>query len=452
MTPLPMPPSTALAQPTPTNDRLHTIDMLRGFALLGILAANIDTFAGPESFHNIPIGLAQPAFVGWHAPLDLLIFSFKWFFIEGKMRALFAMLFGAGVVLFTQRLAGANRGMEEADAFHRRNMWLIVFGFLHGVLIWSGDILLMYGATALLCLYPLRHLPARRLMVVGLIVWAVGGTWGLSNAFRAGDTLRDGRALHEAVAAKAQGLPLTPAQTSLLAKKDKQDMERQAKATAAVEKVHAEAYLDGFRSRASAFLNFVSWIFTSGWIAEVLGAMLVGMGLYKSGFLSGQWRTRTYAAICMTGYGLAAPVVAFGIWAAHQEGFSAYANMRWLYLPYIGVQILVMFANAAALLLLSRWAPFAPIAARLRDVGRMALTNYILTSLLCKIVFVWSPLALYGRLEYYQYHYVVVSIWLVNLTFSGLWMRHFRFGPLEWIWRSLTYWKRHAIRSRYAAA
>ena len=146
--------SSAPQGPVERKSRILTLDVLRGFAMLGILTVNIESFAGPESVHDVPLGMALPAFTGWHTHLDLVILIAKWLFIEGKMRALFAALFGAGCILLTQRVEGSARALETADIFLRRNLWLLLFGVLHGILIWEGDILIDYSVCGLLFLYP----------------------------------------------------------------------------------------------------------------------------------------------------------------------------------------------------------------------------------------------------------------------------------------------------------
>ncbi len=127
----------AVPAPLARGQRIEALDVLRGFALLGILVMNIEDFSGPQTLHDIPVGVAKAAFVGWHAHLDLLILTIKWMFFEGKMRALFATLFGAGCVLLTQRIE-RRAPQSAADIFLRRGMWLALFGLIHGTLIWRG--------------------------------------------------------------------------------------------------------------------------------------------------------------------------------------------------------------------------------------------------------------------------------------------------------------------------
>lgn len=157
--------------------RFASLDVLRGFALLGILILNIENFAGYEALMDFPVGLIKPAFVGWHAHLDFAIVILKWVFAEGKMRGLFSLLFGAGAVLLTERIERRGETGRAAVVFYRRNFWLLLFGICHGFLIWFGDILFPYAVLGLIFLYPLRRLAARKLIIVGLTIWLVGGTF-----------------------------------------------------------------------------------------------------------------------------------------------------------------------------------------------------------------------------------------------------------------------------------
>ena len=165
--------TTLSVQATTRRERIQTLDVLRGFALLGILVLNINDFAGPEATHDIPYG----AFTGPHAAINLVTFYIKWMFFEGKMRGLFSMLFGAGVILLTRRLEERGAGPIAADIYLRRNLILVVLGVLHYCLVWHGDILFDYGLVALLALYPLRKLSAKTLLLTGTVLSAVVATW-----------------------------------------------------------------------------------------------------------------------------------------------------------------------------------------------------------------------------------------------------------------------------------
>jgi uncharacterized protein len=163
----------ALLQPVVERERILSIDILRGCALLGILVSNIDIFSGPEIFFEVPQGLPDTSFINTHLHLNLFILFSKWIFTEGKMRALFSMLFGVGLLLMTERSARNGRSAQLPDIYLRRNIWLCVFGFLHGSLIWAIDILLPYGLSGLLVLYPCRRLKASTLLIAGTLVTVI---------------------------------------------------------------------------------------------------------------------------------------------------------------------------------------------------------------------------------------------------------------------------------------
>ena len=130
--------SDQLAAPIAATDRIASLDVLRGFALLGILLANIQDFASPTGIlHDIPLDVVSQRSA--HHALDVAVMIAQWIFVEGKMRALFGLLFGAGTVLLLERIERRAGPELAADVFHRRNMWLLFFGIIHGTLIWNGD-------------------------------------------------------------------------------------------------------------------------------------------------------------------------------------------------------------------------------------------------------------------------------------------------------------------------
>src|SRR6266446_3351724 len=152
--------------PVVREERIASIDVLRGFALLGILWMNVVAFALPGAAY------ADPTIAGGARGANLLFWLFSQILVEGKMRTLFSMLFGAGVILFTSRAEARGAESRIGDLYYRRTLWLIAFGLLHAYFIWSGDILYGYGVAGLL-LFPFRHLPARTLIIAGLVVLAI---------------------------------------------------------------------------------------------------------------------------------------------------------------------------------------------------------------------------------------------------------------------------------------
>lgn len=435
----------AVHRPTPASRRIASLDVLRGFALLGILVLNIDTFGGPMPVHDVPIGTAKPGFTGWHAGLDLVIFAVKWIVFEGKMRTLFSMLFGAGIILLTQRFEQRGEGRRGAKVYIRRNLWLLAFGLVHGILIWKGDILTHYALVALLVMYPLRRLGATPLLVIGLVVGIGGGTIGVMNITGARAAFAAERLEQQAHAAQQAHRTLTKAEQAALAAAAKQ-RSGAAAATAAAVSRGRRPYLQSVAPRAASFLHDLPLLFSTGYILELVGSMMVGMGLFKLGFLSGRWSIRAYAVTACLGYAIAVPIVLTGILLFERSGFAAPALIRWLFLPYEAQVFPGAIANAALILLVWKARLFERATAALANVGRTAFTNYIATSLLCQFLFAWGPWKLFGAIEYYQQLYVVAAVWAIILTASHLWLRAFAYGPLEWLWRSLVYGQRQPLR------
>jgi uncharacterized protein len=430
-----------LEAPVKLGQRLPTLDILRGVALLGILMLNIEDFAGSEGLFDIPVGLARPAFVGWHAHLDWTIVILKWLFWEGRMRGMFSMLFGAGVILLTERIEQRAGPGKAAAVYYRRNLWLLLFGLIHGFVLWFGDILVNYSVLALLFLSPLRRLRARTLIVLGLSVWLLAGTATRIRFTHVVEILHKDAQL---TAAKAAGQNASPAQQALLAASEK---EQEARAAALKEDIRKGqlGFLDGWPNRIEAERSFLWGVLSSFRFVEWLGAMITGMGLYKAGFLTNRRRVREYVIVAIAGYAVALPLTLIGLWHVYHAGFTVAADAVWMRIPYTTELCAGTLANTSFLLLLIRSGKLKAVFKPLSAVGRTAFSNYILTTILCQTIFSWGPWKLFGQLEFYQWYLVVAGVWTFNLVFSSIWLRFFAFGPLEWTWRSLTYWKRQPL-------
>lgn len=434
-------PSPNHQQPAPiaAESRLLALDVLRGVALLGILVMNIDDFWGPEALHDIPVGIAKAAFTGWHAHLDATILAIKWVFFEGRMRTLFAMLYGAGIVLLMGRLEQGARKRQAKSIFYRRNLWLLLFGVLHGVLIWHGDILSQYAVEGMIVVF-FRKLSARTLVILGLAIGIVGGSIGIANLTGMFDVMAAADLTEQGKAALAAHQPVTPAQSKAMA--DAAEAARQAPVIAAQNIREGQApYLQSIGIRVKGYFGFLIVNVQTGLISEVIGSMLLGMGLFKNGFLLGQWSRRRYMAIATGGYVMASVIVLYGLHRSAQAHFAEAVFLKWTGIPFYLQNYPACLANVSLVLLIVKSGYLRPATNALANVGRMAFSNYILTSVLCQWLFVWSGWGLYGNIEYYQQVWVILGVWAINLAVSALWLRSYRFGPLEWAWRSLTYWR-----------
>jgi len=431
-------------RPVEPSERISTVDVIRGFSLMGILIMNVTDFAYGFANYAVPLSTVKPVFHGAHWKINTAAWFLRWILAEGKMRALFSMLFGAGVVLLTARAESRGAGVRAADIYTRRNMWLVLFGMLHCYLIWNGDILYFYGLAALLFLFPFRNLKPKKLLWTASIILLLN-----TLIVQGGQTLAASHTMKQAQKANlalAHHQVLTEDQISDL--KSWQNMQDRWRLPS--KKIYKDiaAHQKGWLSQGAdakdalmgelkgAYFGFGDWV----------GLMLLGMALYRLGFFSLKSSTRTYVLTAVIGLGIAWPVTYWGCWYAWRSHFDMFTTAYALDFPYDLTRVAGALGNAAVLLLLARFGVFKWLLARIAAVGQMALSNYILTSLTMKTIFVWGPWHWYGYVEYYKVYYAVAAMWVVNLIFSALWLRYFRFGPLEWCWRSLTYWKRQPMR------
>ena len=399
---------------TSTPTRIATLDLIRGVALMGILAANIAAFGFPEFAYMTPASMGAPS-----TP-DLIAWTTTFIVIDGKMRGLFSFLFGASMLLVIDR-AEAN-GEDPATVHLRRMAWLFVFGISHLYLLWWGDILAHYALVGALA-YMFARLPVRWLIGVGLACIAlqtvelttlVAYTFDLhAAAHRPGATARV--ITNWQLLADQFGQPSPASVTRELA-------------------IGRGGWRDLVAWRWTHAAGPITSLTATG--PETLGFMLFGMAGLRSGFLTGEWSRRRYTVIAVVGIGLGwicyAAIAAFDI--AH--GFDArYVALSWLALA-TPLRPLTIMGYAAAIILLAR--PGGWLTARVSAAGRMAFSNYLGTTVLCTTLFYGYGFGLYGALSRAQLYLVVVPICLLMLLWSKPWLDRFCYGPLEWLWRSLS--------------
>ena len=380
----------------------------------------------------------NPLMVGNHRSYNIFAWVIRWVFFEGKMRAAFSMLFGAGVILLTER-ADRRGAKNVADIFLRRNMWLVLFGIVHFYFIWTGDILYWYGITALLFLYPCRKVRFRNLFIAGALVLAVGVG---SDAYFAMDGIRTRNQGQAAQALQSSGKKLSQAQQDAL-KKWNDTLERRKKIHDQDLKAMRGSYLDALKWHIEWGPRLQAKSYYMLGFTDVLGMMLIGMGLYRMGFLTGALSYKFYGWTIAAGFLVSIPINSFQAWGLIRDNFQP--ESAWWVLYQIG-RLTGAIANVALVVLIVKAGLFKGWTSRIAAVGQTALSNYLFTSISCTILFNGFGFGLYGKLEYYQLYAVVACVWALNLILSPIWLRHFLFGPMEWVWRSLTYWKRQPMR------
>jgi uncharacterized protein len=434
------PEAPAALAPVANRERIVSIDTLRGVALLGILLINIIGFGLPDSAFSFPIN------AGGHTGLNLAFWYVNQIFFEDKMRSLFSMLFGAGVVLLTQR-AEERGGLRARGIYYRRTLWLTVFGLLHAYFIWISDILYYYGVVGL-ALFPLRKLrPATLLATGALSLLIVCGTTTLIHYSQI--RTRD-RALAVTRLVAAGGLPTEEERAAQKEWEEESKDIRPAPAELAKEiKLHRGGYWELFKWRlkevlvAQAVLLFP---FVSFVVLDAPGMMLIGMAMLKLGILTAERDRKFYLLMIILGYGIGGTINAITGYYFARSGFDLGKESLVWTIGSVPGRLLVAGGHIGLVMLIVKSGWLKRLTSRLAAIGQMALTCYLATSLICTTIFEGYGLGLFAKLQRYQLLYVVFSVWLFLLIASTIWLRHFRFGPMEWVWRSLTYWRKQPMK------
>lgn len=420
--------------------RIEILDTLRGFAVLGILLLNIVSFGLPHAY-------VDPSVYGGSDGWNLVAFVLNSLFFEGTMRGLFSMLFGASVWLLMERDVARATAVDKADIHYRRMLGLFAFGIIHGWgFLWYGDVLFWY-ALAGMFLFPLRHLRPAVLIAVGVLMIA-------TLIPRTALQLQEVQAIEQRVQAVAQlvrqGNVLNEEQKSALEKWQ----EIQSWAKPSQESLHEEIaamrgnYFSVLRTLAPVIATYQSKVLYEGGFFDAFGFMLIGLAIFKLGIFSGQRSKRFYLRMIFFGIVPGVSINAWEVYAIVRSDFAIIPIMKWGFLGilYDAARLPLTLGIAAGIILIGKLNLLSKTRRVLAAVGRMALTNYMMQSALCAWIFYGFGLGLYGQLERYQLYFVVVGIWLIQLSLSLFWLKYFHYGPAEWLWRCLTYWRWQNLR------
>jgi uncharacterized protein len=409
--------------PVRGENRISSLDFIRGIAVMGILAANIVAFGQPMSAYTFPEAfLTDPGDPGgWQWIAQFIV-------IDGKMRGLFTLLFGAGMYLFMERAwaRGSTRWLQAWRLFV-----LLGFGLVHFYLIWFGDILAMYAMIGFAALAFMRFQPGTQ-MRLGLFIYVLGAIL-LAGVFTIQYMIAEtgfGTSAEGLVTARQQilqGMETTRADDAIFAQ---------------LTQTGDYAGLIAARFEKQWFLPFVNPLF---FFLETLPLMLMGMALYRTGFFSGD-----YARAKMLRWGWAGVIVGAALHLAlglfvKANGFG-YFSANAAFIGWSMIPRLMMVLGLAALLVEASKGATGWLAQRVSAAGRAAFTNYLGTSVLMMVVFQGWGLGLFGDLNRPLLYLVVVLTCALMLAWSKPWLDRFRYGPLEWLWRCLTYRRVFPIR------
>ena len=397
-----------IAAPVTERDRLMSMDVLRGFVLLGIFVMNIQSFSMPMSAYINPTSYGDLTGANWW------VWVVSHVFFDQKFMTIFSLLFGAGVLLMTERAA------DDAGRLHRRRMgWLVLFGLLHAHLLWYGDILYTYGMCGLVA-YFFRHAAPRTLLIAGAAFILVGLLLPIG-----------------------LGTIMPPEEYTKLRDETWQP-------TAEVQSRQLSAYrggpLEQAAHRSPEALLFQTFYFFLFAFWKVFGLMLVGMALLKLDVFTARRPLSFYAMFAAVNLAIGLPIVVYGMLQNFAHGWSVeYSMFVGGGYNYVG-STFVSFGYIGLFMAMVRAGVFRSLIARLAAVGRTAFSNYILQTLIATTIFYGHGFGLFGSVERTGQAAIVLAVWLIQLAISPIWLRHFQFGPLEWVWRSLTYGQRQPMR------
>ncbi|MFS0773656.1 DUF418 domain-containing protein [Sphingomonas sp. 1P08PE] len=403
----------------PEGERLLTLDVIRGVAVMGILAANLPAFALPEAAYFSPMA------AGGTGPADLALWFANFVLIEGKMRGLFSLLFGASMLLVIDRAAVA--GEKPVSVHMARMATLFVIGLFHLYLIWWGDILAHYALCGMLA-YPFARLRATPLATIGIGLLVLGTILSAAGLQVLIDSA--GRDTPEAIAtwngfATAFGTP-------------------PASELASEAAAYRGGYATGVAWRWHHDMGPLQALIVIG--PQTIGTMLLGMAAYRNGFLTGVWPRARYRRWAIVGLGTALPAYAAAGILTMRHDFAmewVYANALVTTAPF---RITGVFGIAALVMLSMRSA--GRLTTRIAAAGRAAFTNYLATSIAMTFVFGWG-LSQFGTWSRASLYLLAPAAWLVMLAWSEPWLRRYRYGPLEWLWRSLARAEWQPLRRRH---
>lgn len=409
---------------TDISDRIVTLDVIRGVAVMGIFAVNVIGMSMIDAAYLNP---TAPR--GWDMA-DVSLWLVNYVVIDGKMRSLFSMLFGASMLIVIERAEAAD---ERGWSVHFRRMGVLaLFGLFHYWVIWFGDILFVYAMTGMAAFF-FRNARPRFLIFVAALLFA----WNAADNISAASDLHAKSVVAHSIRATAEQRREWAEAT------DGWATETDTYARDQVEHFHAP-----FVERVADNNFWGPFQELERTWPETLALMLVGMALFRSGFLTGEWVDRSYWGVATWGIAIGgAACFALGIteWAS---GF--YAPLILLLFVGIGApfQLMMAIGYAAFIILLSRSG--GAVVARFAAVGRAAFTNYLGSSILGTAIF--YGLKLYGTLDRVQATLFVPIFWALMLLWSKPWLDRYRYGPFEWMWRSLARGKLQQLRKMAPAA
>lgn len=425
--------------PVEQGNRINSLDIIRGIALLGILLMNIVGF-------GLAYAYGDPTNSGGSTGWNLKVWVMDNMLFEGTMRGLFTMLFGAGFILLTTRAESKGGGIKVADLYYRRILWLLLFGIIHVYLmLWYGDILYPYALFGLM-LFPLRHTKPKYLLIAGLVLLTIGSVKSVNEYHDNIKTKTEGSII-EKLKEQDKDIELNKVQEKAFGKwEELQKSKKTEEQVIEVNEKNQKGYWSIVNSRFGVNEFMQANLVYEFWVWDILSFMLIGIAFFKWKIFQGERSFKFYGVLMLVGYLIGLSVnyyetmieinSNFDVVEMSKAGQTYQLGRFFTTLGHIG--LFMLFIKSGILGFLQN---------ALAAVGKMALTNYLMHTVICTTYFLGFGFGMFGKLQRYELYYVVVAIWIVQLIYSPIWLRYFKYGPAEWLWRSLSYKKRQPFRN-----
>lgn len=412
---------------TTTSERILTLDVIRGIAVMGIFSVNVVGMGMIEQAYFYP-----PDY-GFESVGDRVMWALNSIFVDGRFRALFSILFGASLTVVVERAVAA--GKKGWQVHYPRMIVLLLFGLAHYYLLWWGDILANYALVGMIA-YFFWRLRTKWLLLAAVTALLLNYVPQFVQMVPQIAKVEAGLAPDASpeLRAKVEEM-LAPSQTLA------QDIAEDKAAHASIA-AHVRATTE---DRGAALRPFMS---VPAYGLETLGLMLLGMAGLRSGFLTGAWSRRRYAWIAGTFLGASLLLHAYAAYVSLAADFAPQVYFPWTRL-YVNPLHPVGALGYAALIMLI-FSHRSMIADRFAAVGRAAFTNYLGATIVGTLLFYGTFGALYGELSRGELWLIVPPVWAFMLLWSKWWLDRYRYGPLEWAWRSLSRWSWEPMRKRVA--
>lgn len=418
--------------------RIRIIDIIRGVAVLGILTINIPDMAYPEdlvlAFH---VTDPERGWNYWAGFISEVLFA-------GKMRGLFTLLFGVSSILIIENLSRKIHGLAVADIYFRRLLWLLIFGLVNAyILLWWGDVLFKYALLGML-LFSFRRASFRVLMAAMLICLAVLTIQPLAEYREMVELQQDNIGLQDKQQSEE---PLTSDDQEVISQWQESlgDMRLDYDSIEDEIRIKTSHYSEIFEYNSSHVFEEQTTIFYKEDIWDMMLYMFLGIMLYRIGFFDERVKQTILLAIAFLGIGMGLTTHTWLNLGFHENHLDPVNSLY--YLIFVDVSRLpFVLGYLSLIMLLFRMEISRYVGDWMQAAGKMALSNYLIQSIIGAFVFYGFGLAQFNQLSRLDIAGMIVCTWIFQIISSVIWMRLFYYGPFEWLWRSLTYWQPQPLR------